>query len=179
MPGFGRSGGAYKPLAFTVGLVILLIGGWLAFVRLSAKFNDRYESFYPSQPEAIKSGGTTPGWIPDEFLPRSSHSIHEVHELSPSTEWCGFEFVSSDSQNVTKNLKPIGELPPAVRRVPRPGVSWWPPVLEGDLDIEKIHKAGFDLYFAERPATSVSKAVWVFAIDWSDGRGFFFSRTLI
>ena len=34
-----------------------------------------------------------------------------------------------------------------------------------NLDVQKIHKAG--VYFVERPATSVSSAVWPFAIDWS------------
>jgi len=45
-----------------------------------------------------------------------------------------------------------------------------------NLDVQKIHKAGFDVYFVERPATSVSSAVWLFAIDWSHGRGFFYSK---
>ena len=176
MPGFGRLGRPSKPVAIAAGLVILLIVSWLAFARRSAKFSDRYESFYPSLAEAAKDGAITRGWIPDEFLPRSSHSIHEVHDLSPSTEWCAFEFDPTDSRNILTNLQPVEALPLSLRRVPRPGVSWWPSVLEGSLDIEKIHKAGFDLYFVERPATSVSNAVWFFAIDWPKGHGFFFSR---
>jgi len=45
----------------------------------------------------------------------------------------------------------------------------------GNLDVEKVHKAGFDLYFAEKPATSVTSDVWLFAIDWSIGRGYFYN----
>ena len=85
-----------------------------------------------------------------------------------------FEFVPTDSQNILENLKRVEGLPQSVTRIPKAGVSWWPSVLEGNLDIQKIHKAGFDLYFAERPATSVSNAVWLFAIDWSRGHGFSF-----
>jgi hypothetical protein len=133
------------------------------------------ESFYPSLSEARKHGAITRGWIPDEFLPRSSRSIHEVHDLSPSTEWCAFEFVPADSQNLLTNLKRVDVLPPSVRRVPSPGVAWWPPVLVGNLDVAEIHKAGFDLYFVERPATSVTTAGWLFAIDWSKGHAFFYS----
>jgi hypothetical protein len=44
------------------------------------------------------------------------------------------------------------------------------------MDVQKIHKAGFDVYCVERPATSVSSAVWLFAIDWSHRRGFFYSN---
>jgi hypothetical protein len=138
--------------------------------------DDRTESFYPSLAEAKKDGAITRGWIPDEFLPLSSRAIHEIHDLSPSTEWCAFEFVPTDSQNLFKNLKQVEAPPPSVRHVPSPGVSWWPPVVVGNLDIEKIHKAGLDLFVVERPATSITTEVWLFAIDRSKGRGFFFSR---
>jgi hypothetical protein len=173
MPGFGRFGHSSKPLAVAVGVVVLLIVAW---VVVATSLNDRYESFYPSLAEAGKDGAIDRGWIPDEFLPRSSRSIHEIHDLSPSTEWCAFEFVPADSQNILTNLKHIDVLPPSVRHVPKPGVSWWPPVLVGNLDVGKIHKSGFDLYFVERPATSVTIEVLLFAIDWSKGRGFFYSR---
>jgi hypothetical protein len=74
------------------------------------------------------------------------------------------------------HLKQVDVPPPSVGHVPSPGVSWWPSVLAGDLDVERIHKSGFELYFAERPATSVTTTVWLFAIDQSKGRGFFYSR---
>ena len=135
---------------------------------------DLQESFYPSLVEAGKDGAITRGWIPDEFLPRSSRSIHEIHDLSPSTEWCAFEFLPADSQHLLDNLKHVDVLPQRVRHVPSPGVSWWPSVLVGNLDVQRIHKSGFDLYAIERPSTSVTTAVYLFAIDWSKGRGFFF-----
>jgi len=47
-------------------------------------------------------------------------------------------------------------------------------VLKGNLDVEKIHKAGFELYLVERPATSVTKDMLLFAIDAAKGRGFFY-----
>jgi hypothetical protein len=89
---------------------------------------------------------------------------------------CAFEFATDDSQRLRKSLKSIGVLPQSVGHVPSPPVSWWPSVLVGSLDVQKIHKAGLDLYFVERPATSVSSAVWLFAIDWSHGQGFFYSK---
>jgi hypothetical protein len=138
--------------------------------------SDRTESFYPSLAEADKDGAITRGWIPDEFLPQSSRAIHEVHDLSPSSEWCAFEFVPTDSQNILRNLKGVDVLPPSIGRVPSPGVEWWPSILVGNLDVEKVHKAGFALFVVERPATSVTTAVWLFAIDWPRGRGFFYSR---
>ena len=145
----------------------------LAFVLFGCQ-SDRRESYYASLADADKAGAVTHGWIPDDLLPRSSHAIHEVHEISPSTEWCAFEFVPNDTQNLHKNLKTFDALPPSVRRVPDPRVSWWPAALEGSLDPVKIHSAGFELYIVEVPATSVTRDVLLFAIDWSKGGGFFY-----
>jgi hypothetical protein len=141
---------------------------------LFACTGDRRESFYPSLAEADKDGAITRGWIPDDLLPSSSRTIHEVHEISPSTEWCAFEFLPTDSQSLRKDLKGVDSLPASVRRVPDPGLSLWPAMLKGNLDVEKIHKAGFDLYVVERPATSVTTDVLLFAIDRAKGRGFFY-----
>jgi len=135
---------------------------------------DRRESFYPSLADIDKADASARSWIPDDLLPGSSRAIHEVHEISPSTEWCAFEFLPADSQGLRKNLKSVDALPPSVRHVPSPGVSWWPAVLKGNLDVEKIHKAGFELYAVEIPATSVNTDVLLFAIDGAKGRGFFY-----
>jgi hypothetical protein len=135
---------------------------------------DRQESFYPNLSYADKDGAITRGWIPDDLLPRSSHAIREVHELSPSREWCSFEFIPPKWQSSKNDFKCVDSLPPSLMHVPSPGVSWWPAVLKGNLDVEKIHKAGFDLYVVERPATSVTTDVLLFAIDGVKGRGFFY-----
>jgi hypothetical protein len=155
----------------TLFVAMLLAGLTLALV---ACHNDRRESFYASLAEADKDGATTRGWVPDDLLPTHSQAIHEVHEISPSNEWCAFEFPASDSDNLRKKLKSVDAPPPSVRRVPSPSVSWWPGVLTGNLDAEMIHKAGFELYIVEKQATSVSTDVLLFAIDWKEGRGFFY-----
>jgi hypothetical protein len=97
-----------------------------------------------------------------------------TEQLSPSKEWCGFEFLPSDSQSLRETLKSVDSLPQSVRRVPSPGTSWWPAMLKGNLDVQKIHKEGFELYIVESPANSVSTRVDLFAIDWSKGRAFFY-----
>jgi hypothetical protein len=174
MPGFGRSGRLSKPPAVVVGGVILLIVACVAVARLARSLSDRYESFYPSLAEAEKDGAITRGWIPDDLLPSSSRAIHELHDLSPSREWCAFEFTTDDAQRLRKNLKNIDELPLSVRRVRNPEVWWWPSVLKGKLDIARIRGDGFDLYTVERPANCLMTDVLLFAVDWSKGRGFFY-----
>jgi hypothetical protein len=73
-----------------VGLTSVLVVG----------YGDHHESFYRSLADADKAGAITHGWIPDDLLPPGSRAIHEVHEISPSTEWCAFEFSPTDSQGL-------------------------------------------------------------------------------
>jgi len=44
----------------------------------------------------------------------------------------------------------------------------------GNLDVEKIRQAGFDVYELVEPATQVTRCVPLFAIDWTKGRAFFY-----
>ncbi|HKV06294.1 MAG TPA: hypothetical protein VJO53_14450 [Candidatus Acidoferrales bacterium] len=129
--------------------------------------------YYPSLSEADKDGAIARGWIPD-FLPGSSRNIRETAEDSPSEEWCAFEFSANDSANLRNHLNPVQRVPQAVTHLPSPGGSWWPAVLQGTLDVQKIHAAGLELYVVERPETSVTTEILLFAIDWANGRAFFY-----
>ena len=108
------------------------------------------------------------------MLPGSSHTIHELHENSPSLTWCAFEFLPSDSASLRSRLNTGGVALSAVKRVPDPGKSWWPAVLIGSLDTRKIHASGFDLYEITEPETASTKDALLFVIDWDKGRGFFY-----
>jgi hypothetical protein len=134
---------------------------------------DNRDLFYGALADATKAGENDRGWIPD-YLPKTSRAIHLTEQISPSKEWCGFEFLPTDSQSLRETLKTVDALPPSVKRVPSPDASWWPAMLKGNLDVQKIHKEGFELYVVESPADSVSTWVSLFAIDWSKGRGFFY-----
>jgi hypothetical protein len=79
-----------------------------------------------------------------------------------------------NSQGLRKSVRSASVLPPSVRRVPTPSRSWWPAVLGGSLDPEKIHGAGLELYVVVAPDTPSTREVMLFAIDWPNGRGFFY-----
>lgn len=149
---------------FCFGLVSVLVGC----------HGDRTEWYYATLAEVRKAEASAQSWIPDDILPASSRNIHVVGELSPTNEWCAFEFLPADSQNLLKNLKNLDTLPPPLKGVRSPGVSWWPPVLQGSLDVEKIHRAGLQLFVAERPANAMEMGTYLFALDLSKGRGFFY-----
>lgn len=150
---------------FCIGLACILLAGC----------SDRRDLSYPAFADAVKAGEVTRGWVPD-YLPKTTRAVHLVEKDSPSTEWCNFEFLPADSQILRESLKSVHALPPSVRRVPRPSVSWWPAVLAGNIDTEAIHREGFELYVVEAPADSVSTWVDLFAIDWQRGRGYFYGK---
>jgi len=153
-----------------LGVALCVCLSWV----LAGCHGDRFESFYPSLADAVKDRAIERLWIP-VFLPGSSRNIHVMGDLSPSREWCVFEFLPPDSEQLRKSLKPIDVLPPSLRHVPRPGKSWWPAYLEGDLDPKTIRDAGLQLYVVEEPATASTTSLELFAIDWTKGRGFLYS----
>ena len=140
---------------------------------LAACSSDRREYSYKIFADADKAGETTRGWLPDDLIPSGSRDIHLVEELSPSHEWCSFEFLPSDSQTLRKNLKSADGLPRAVRRVPNPGVAWWPETLRGSINAGEVRHTGFELYVVEKPANDVEMGIYLFAVNWQNGRGFF------
>jgi len=72
-----------------------------------------------------------------------------------------------------RSLKSVDALPPKVKRVVDPAKSWWPGVLVGNIG--KIQRAGLELSILVVPDTQVSNAIFLFAIDRTKGRGFFYS----
>jgi hypothetical protein len=145
----------------------------LLICLLSGCHENRFESSYVSIGDAVKDGAVARGWVPS-FLPVSSRNIHIAGDLSPSRVWCSFEFAPADSDRLQKPLKDLDIFPPQLQNVPGPANPWWPPFLEGQLDLKKIHDAGLQLYLVEEPATASTKAVELFAIDWANGRGFIY-----
>jgi len=144
-------------------------------ISLLAGCGERQESwFYSNLAEANRAGAVERGWVPDDLLPASSRNIRVVGELSPSKEWCAFEFSSADAEILRKNLKSVESLPVSLQQLRSPGASWWPKELTGNLDVAKIEKSGFQVYVVEKPANSVNLGIYLFALDWSKGRGFFY-----
>jgi hypothetical protein len=123
--------------------------------------------------DARRDGATDRGWIP-EFLPENSRNIRELHDLSPSAQWCAFEFSAADTPSLRKLLKSDGTLFSSVRRVPDPGKPWWPTPLIGNLDATRIRQSGLELYLTTEPETTSTKEFLLVAVDWAKGRGFFF-----
>jgi len=163
--------GRYRVVRLLVGLLLSVTLVWIAAVLVACGTD--HESFYLSLADADKDGGISHGWIPD-YLPASSHAIHEAHDQSPEYQWCTFEFSPSDTERLRKTLQPV-DAPLPVRRIPSPHLSWWPSMLTGNLDDRRIRSAGLELYAAIEPGPADFKSIYFFAIDWRHGRAYFYS----
>ena len=129
---------------------------------------DLRESHYRTLAHARSDGALQRGWIPD-IVPETSHDIHELHDVSAGTTWCALQFDKRDADSFRAALGPSAVAP--IKRVGNPRVSWWPPVLTGELDVDRIRTAGLELHWWARP--DVEEAI-MFAIDRSGGRAFFY-----
>jgi|SRR5215472_3454255 len=153
---------------------VVLLGMWVAASALLQGCGDRKEYSYATLADAVKAGEISRGWIPD-YLPTSSHAIRIVYDPSSPRTWCAFEFSPADSRSLKKNLTSVDALPERLKRVDAaPGAPWWPDFLRGDLDIARFHGNGFNAYVVDEPDPHAGNSVVLFAIDWRNGRGFFY-----
>jgi hypothetical protein len=134
---------------------------------------DRNEYFHTTLTAAKQEVTFQHGWIPI-FLPESSHDIHVLYYISGSETWCAFDFSPADRELLERNLQKVDAPPAPVNLIPPAHVSWWPGVLDGNLNVDAIHRAGFTLYVVMEPDVGDSMRPVLFAIDWSRGRGFMY-----
>jgi hypothetical protein len=150
----------------------------VALVTILVGCSHDHESFYAARSDAEKGGEFERGWLPD-FLPKSSHAIHLAYDLSPSREWCGFQFDPADAETLMNSVKSVDPHAPPIPQLPSPRVQWWPKFFEGDLNVQTIQRAeqaGFALYSVTRPATQATNETVLFAIDRKNGRGYFYGH---
>jgi hypothetical protein len=136
------------------------------------------EAAYDSIAAAKNAGGMDRGWLP-EYLPTSSYDIHEVHRVSSPTGWCSFRFNMAGAESFRDTLQASRKQAPTVFHIESPGTTWWPPMLEGEIDFKKVHDAAYDLYQVETPERSAMNRtfVYLFAVDWVKGQAFFYQTT--
>jgi hypothetical protein len=156
--------------------IVALPTCWLLVLSVTVGcHSDRVEWSYESLADLKKAEPSAQSWVPEDLLPESSHNILVAGELSPSKEWCAFEFTPSDSERVQKALKKVEYLPQSVRSVQNPHKVWWPNVLVGPLDAKEIRGTGLQIFIAEKPANAVNTTIFLFALDLAKGQGYFYS----
>ena len=117
--------------------------------------------------EARQSGAIAQGWIP-EGLPAGAHDIREGHVPGTPQRWGLFEYPKSEEASLRALLQPE-EIALDRERCEVPGrIEWWPLMLRGALDRERLAATGIRVYRAKEGNLLV-------AVNWSQGRAYFWT----
>jgi hypothetical protein len=138
----------------------------LLLAAACAGINAQTHSFNTLE-EARQAGVMTAGWLP-EGLPPGTRDIRTAHVPDSRDRWGLFNFPPSDAA-VLKRLLSAEEVSLAGQYVDVPGrIEWWPVALRGGLDAERIALTGLRAY-------RTSDGAFIMAVQWSQGRAYFWS----
>ena len=117
--------------------------------------------------EARQAGAIAKGWIP-EGLPADSHDIREGHVPGTPQRWGIVDYPYLQEASLRALLEPE-EMSLDRQRCEIPGrVEWWPVMLRGALDGQRLSSTGIHAYRAKTGNL-------IFAVNWSQGRAYFWT----
>ena len=139
----------------------------VALIAAACSGIDAQTHAYATLAEAAEAGAITNGWIPPG-LPPGSHDIREGHVPGTPQRWGIIEFPASENGTLRALLEP-DELPLDGQRCEIPGrVEWWPVILRGTLNGERIASTQLRAYRAR-------EGNLIFAVNWNQGRAYFWT----
>ena len=107
------------------------------------------------------------GWIP-AILPAGAHDIREAHDTRGPRRWGLFSFREEDAEMLRGRLG--GELSlSGIRADAPPRIEWWPILLRGSLDGERLAATGLKGY-------PIAGQQLVIAVNWNQRRAYYWSR---
>jgi hypothetical protein len=128
---------------------------------------DAQTNSFSTLDEARQAGAIANGWIPDG-LPPGSHDIREGHVPGTPQRWGVIEFPQSEEASLRTLLQPE-EIPLDGQRCEVPGrVEWWPVILRGTIDGERVAATQLRAYRARQGDL-------MFAVNWNQGRAYFWT----
>jgi hypothetical protein len=117
--------------------------------------------------EARAAGAIAKGWMP-EGLPPGSHDIREAHLPGSPERWGIIDFPQAEDASLRALLQP-DEISLNGQRCAIPGrIEWWPLMLRGALDGGRLAATGIHAYRAK-------EGNLIFAVNWSQGRAYFWT----
>jgi hypothetical protein len=135
---------------------------WTACSGINAQTNS-----FTTLADARQSGAIEKGWIP-EGLPPDSHDIREGHVPGTSERWGIFEYPESQEASLRALLQPEEITLDGERcEIPR-RIEWWPLMLRGALDGQRLSSTGIRGYRAKTGNL-------IFAVNWSQRRAYFWT----
>jgi len=134
---------------------------------LSCRNVDVVTSSYATLDEARAAGAIAPGRMPDK-LPSGSHDLREARDLDTQRRWGLFSFPSDQRDQLLALLRPE-EIALTNQTCDVPArIEWWPVLLRGNLDDERIRATGIRAYKSK-------SGELIFAVNWNQGRGYYWT----
>ena len=150
------------------GFRALLGAGLAAALAVSACGDlDVVTASYRTLAEAREAGAIQRGWIP-EGLPEGAYELREAHDLDTNRRWGLFNFPRQEAGTLQAILQE-GEtnLDGVTCSIP-PRIEWWPVLLRGRLDPERIRSTGLQAYRA-------ADGDLLFVVNWEQGRAYYWN----
>lgn len=123
---------------------------------------------YASLAEAQRAGAVDRGWIP-AGLPAGAHELRAAHDPNSERRWGLFSFHSQDAAAL-QGLIASSEITLSGQRCDAPArIEWWPVLLRGDLDGDRIRATGLKAYKAKG-------STLIFAVNWNQRRAYYWSQ---
>jgi hypothetical protein len=122
---------------------------------------------YATLDEARAAGAIAPGRMPDQ-LPSGSRDLREARDLDTQRRWGLFNFPPNQRDQLLSELDPL-EISLTGQTCDVPGrIEWWPLLLRGSLDDERIRTTGIRAYKSK-------SGDLIFAVNWNQGRAYYWT----
>jgi hypothetical protein len=122
---------------------------------------------YATLAEAAQAGAIERGRIP-RGLPPGTRELREAFDPDTNRRWGLFSFPPPEGPAL-RSLLDAAELPVTGQQCSAPRrLEWWPVLLRGSLDAERIAATGLRVYRSRAGDL-------IFGVNWSQGRAYYWS----
>ena len=152
--------------SFTVALLAIS----LALLAVACSGIKAQTNSFATLDEARQAGAIADGRMPPG-LPPGSHDIREGHVPDTPQRWGLFEFPHAEEPSL-RGLLQADEISVDGQRCEVPArIEWWPVMLRGQLDGSRLATTGIRMYRAK-------EGNLLFAVNWGQGRAYYWSRAV-
>lgn len=122
---------------------------------------------YATVAEARAAGAIDKGWVPAD-LPEAAYELRAAYAVNGWERWGLFNFPPDEAHTLRAILEPE-EMSLAGTRMEIPGrIEWWPVILRGNLDAERIATTGLLAYRSRSGGR-------MFGVNWNQGRAYYWA----
>lgn len=123
---------------------------------------------FATMAEARAAGAADRGWVPAS-MPDSAYELRVAYEPDGERRWGIFNFRAEDAGAVRALLQSEETSLSGVRMEIPARIEWWPIVLRGDLDHDRVASTGLRAYRA-------LGGEMIVAVNWKQGRGYYWRQ---